>query len=681
MKQRIISIFLSVAVVFSLMAPSAQAAITAPKTTTVEAQKIWNYFYGKIGNEYGVAGLMGNLKAESALKSINLQNGYEKKLGYTDTTYTDAVDNGTYEDFVTDAAGYGLAQWTYHSRKAALLKFAQSRNASIGNLEMQMDYLWKELSQTYTGTLSVLKSATSVKEASDAFLTRFEKPKVINDSVKATRASNGQAYYDKYATGKTTTPTAPNVKFTLPTDSTYTAKQKVTNTNAVVVNKITKPSGTTVSQMGVILYDANGKQLKKYTEKVSNVSASSTSYHSWYDINSEVKYTLTPGTTYKYKFWGTFNGVDVISSTAYSFKTTGTAPAPTKNIPVKFYLNSEGNNSTVIYVKEGQTLGTLPTPAAKEGYTFAGYYTAWTGGSKVTSSTVVSGVDALTLYPQYTKNQPAAVTIYYYTDGNLTMTQTASIGDIYASDYMVKEGCTFLGWYSSATGGTKYNGTKITETSPRTLYAQYEKEAPQQYTVYLYMNGYVYKTLTVTNGSTYGTLPTPSLSGYTFQGWYTSVTGGSKVTSSTKVNLTGSQTLYARFAAVEVPSSGNIILQINNPTMYINGRPSSIDGQGTVPVIRNDRTLLPVRAVFEAMGGTVGWDNDTRIVTLNLDGKTLYLQIGTAKAIDGNLAQYPLDTAPVIINNRTMLPIRFIVEFFDGTVEWDGDTRTVLIKY
>ena len=195
------------------------------------------------------------------------------------------------------------------------------------------------------------------------------------------------------------------------------------------------------------------------------------------------------------------------------------------------------------------------------------------------------------------------------------------------------------------------------------------------------MNGYVYKTLTVTNGSTYGTLPTPSLSGYTFQGWYTSVTGGSKVTSSTKVNLTGSQTLYARFAAVEVPSTGNILLQINNPTMYINGRPSGIDAQGTVPVIRNDRTLQPVRAVIEAMGGTVGWDNDTRIVTLNLDGKTLYLQIGTAKAIDGNLAQYPLDTAPAIINNRTMLPIRFIVEFFDGTVEWDGSTRTVLIKY
>ena len=354
-----------------------------------------------------------------------------------------------------------------------------------------------------------------------------------------------------------------------------------------------------------------------------------------------------------------------------------------KNIPVKFYLNSEGNNSTVTYVKEGQTLGTLPPPAAKDGYTFAGYYTAWSGGTRVTSSTVVSGVDALTLYPQYTKNaveQPASATVYYYADGQIVMTQSTTVGSKYYTTPYERKGYTFLGWFNEGAGGTNYSGGTITASSPRILYAQYAAEAPQQYTVYLYMNGYVYKTLTVTNGSTYGTLPSPKMDGYEFLGWYTSSSGGTKVTSSTKVNLTGSQTLYARFE--EIPEEGgNIILQINNPTMYINGRPSSIDAQGTVPVIRNDRTLLPVRAVFEAMGGTVGWDNDTRIVTLNLDGKILYLQIGTAGAIDGDLNKYYLDTAPVIINNRTMLPIRFIVEFFDGTVEWDGDTRTVLIRY
>ena len=83
---------------------------------------------------------MGNLYAESALNPKNLQNSYEKKLGHTDESYTAAVDNGTYGNFVRDRAGYGLAQWTYWSRKEALLAFARSKGRSIGDLEMQLDF-------------------------------------------------------------------------------------------------------------------------------------------------------------------------------------------------------------------------------------------------------------------------------------------------------------------------------------------------------------------------------------------------------------------------------------------------------------------------------------------------------------------------------------------------------------
>jgi len=72
----------------------------------------------------GAAGLMGNLYAESGLRANNLQNGFEKRLGMNDEQYTAAVDNGSYDGFVHDSAGYGLAQWTYWSRKEALLRFA-----------------------------------------------------------------------------------------------------------------------------------------------------------------------------------------------------------------------------------------------------------------------------------------------------------------------------------------------------------------------------------------------------------------------------------------------------------------------------------------------------------------------------------------------------------------------------
>lgn len=402
----------------------------------------------------------------------------------------------------------------------------------------------------------------------------------------------------------------PTVTMTTTTDSTYKAKEKITDTNAVVVNKIVKSSGTTVSKMGVILYDASGNQIKKYSENVSNVSASQTSYHSWFDINSELKVTLTPGTTYKYQFFGVFNGTEIKSANTYSFKTTGTAPVTT-------------------------------------------------------------------------------VTIAYYVNGSLSMTQNAKIGNTYETSHFEKDGYTFKGWYSSETGGTNYAGSYITESSPRTLYAQYEKEVSeedkkeeevQQYNVYLYLNGSVYKTLKVTNGSTYGTLPTPSYSGYTFEGWYTSSTGGTKITSSTKVDLTSSQILYGRLT--ENKTAKRIItLQIGNSRMTVDGVYKNIDNNGTVPLIRNSRTLLPVRAVFESMGGTVGWDSNTKVVSLTKDGKTLYLGINNSVSWDSNAKAYSLDSAPVIINNRTMLPIRFIVEYFDGDVSWNSDTKTVTITY
>lgn len=90
-------------------------------------EKIWNYLKSNGFNEFGTAGLMGNLYAESGLKPTNLQNSSEKKLGLTDDTYTAAVDNGDYQNFVKDGAGYGLAQWTYWSRKQNLLTFVRAK--------------------------------------------------------------------------------------------------------------------------------------------------------------------------------------------------------------------------------------------------------------------------------------------------------------------------------------------------------------------------------------------------------------------------------------------------------------------------------------------------------------------------------------------------------------------------
>ena len=160
---------------------------------------IWDFLKTKGLNDYGIAGLMGNLEAESSLKPTNLQNGYEKTLGYTDAEYTAAVDQGIYTNFVNDKAGYGLAQWTPYSRKQNMLNFHKRKNKSIGDLITQLEFLLEELTTNYNNSvLKVLKNATSVLEASNAVLLKFECPSDQSIEAQNRRASLCQKYYDKY---------------------------------------------------------------------------------------------------------------------------------------------------------------------------------------------------------------------------------------------------------------------------------------------------------------------------------------------------------------------------------------------------------------------------------------------------------------------------------------------------
>jgi len=166
---------------------------------TNEAQ-IWNFLIApdKIGNPYGVAGLMGNLQAESGLNPVNLQNSGNKDLKLSDEEYTNAVDNGSYSKtkFINDKYGYGIAQWTNKSRKERLYSLAKSWSTSIGNLVVQLEFLWNEL-QTYSAVLKVLKAAKTVREASDIVITKYEKPANQSESVKKKREKLGSDIFTR----------------------------------------------------------------------------------------------------------------------------------------------------------------------------------------------------------------------------------------------------------------------------------------------------------------------------------------------------------------------------------------------------------------------------------------------------------------------------------------------------
>lgn len=182
-----------------------------PTTTTEQNEKvIWDYLMGKLNNAYGTAGMMGNLFAESSLRPENLQNTFEKRLGMSDTQYADAVNNGSYTNFVHDSAGWGLAQWTFWSRKDGLQKLMKQRNKPIYDLNTQLDWLWQELNTSYKGTLNIIKNATTVQQASDEVLVNFEHPGAVDDpnkvgKVKAQRLEYSMIFYNRYS-GSTPTP-------------------------------------------------------------------------------------------------------------------------------------------------------------------------------------------------------------------------------------------------------------------------------------------------------------------------------------------------------------------------------------------------------------------------------------------------------------------------------------------
>ena len=111
-----------------------------------------------------------------------------------------------------------------------------------------------------------------------------------------------------------------------------------------------------------------------------------------------------------------------------------------------------------------------------------------------------------------------------------------------------------------------------------------------------------------------------------------------------------------------------VVMQVGSKTMFVNGKAYEKDA---APVIMNDRTLVPIRFVTESLGGTVAWNAETKEVTLVIDGKEIKMTIG--KTIE------KYGVAPIIINGRTFVPVRFVADELGATTAWNAETKTVTI--
>lgn len=153
--------------------------------------------------------------------------------------------------------------------------------------------------------------------------------------------------------------------------------------------------------------------------------------------------------------------------------------------------------------------------------------------------------------------------------------------------------------------------------------------------------------------------------------------------SSNTPTLTFTSPTFQSQTICEEPVTTIVIkLQIGKSSFTVNNETKTLDSP---PVIKNSRTLLPIRVIIESLGGTVSWDATERKVTVALKDITIQLWIGKSQAkINGVTTLIDLintKVVPEIINSRTMLPLRFITENLGAEVIWDSTTQTVTITY
>ena len=279
------------------------------------------------------------------------------------------------------------------------------------------------------------------------------------------------------------------------------------------------------------------------------------------ESSKDVAYTKSYGTLpeptregYGFAGWYTekYNGNRIDSSSILDTPEAKTLYAhwEAKSYTVTFDGNGgtpSYTNKTVVY---DSNYGSLPT-ANRSGYTFLGWYTAASEGTQVKSETKVAIKNTQTLYAHWKANTYTVTFAKNDGSSNSAGTRTVTYDAKYGSLPTVsRTGYTFVGWFTAASGGTQITkDTTVKITEAQTLYAHW---TPNKYIVTFIKNDGTSNnagTRTVTYDAKYGTLPTVSRSGYTFLGWYTAASGGTQVTSATKVTQAKDHTLYAQWKA------------------------------------------------------------------------------------------------------------------------------------
>ena len=167
---------------------------------------MWDFLYSRTCSIYATAGLIGTINSESSFSSYEIAYYYEEELNMHDDEYTKAVDNGTYrisgydnakESFMHDSKGYGITKWTYYKRKGRLYDYAKAAGASVGDIGVQLNFLWYELNtgEFKSTVLEPLLASTTVRDAATIVVMEFAKPGSRDQQTTKDKRVNGGYYY------------------------------------------------------------------------------------------------------------------------------------------------------------------------------------------------------------------------------------------------------------------------------------------------------------------------------------------------------------------------------------------------------------------------------------------------------------------------------------------------------
>lgn len=454
-----------------------------------------------------------------------------------------SITNGNPTIFVGNTASITATK----NPSAATIKWTSSNN-NVATVDANGKITAKNAgTATITATLTYKGTSGNNYTNSTAKITVTVKNQIYTVTFDANGGSVGTKTKNVEKTktyGELPTPTRTGYTFA----GWYTAKSggtKITASSTVTITANTTLWAHWTANTYTVSFAPNGT-----ADKLGNKATVATS-------SIKVTYDATYGTLptpvwpgYKFEGWYTAasGGTKITKDSKVAITANITLYAHWSKASFTVTFNANGGKTTVASKSVtylGQ-YGDLPTPT-RTGYTFDGWYTAASDGTRITKDSEVALTSNSTLWAHWTANKYQVS--FNANGGELTVdSKTVAYDSAYGELPMpTRKGYSFVGWYTEAKDGKKItSSTKVEITSKQTLYAHWE---PGSYRVSFNANGGITDTESkaVVYLTTYGALPTPQKTGYTFDGWYTAASGGTKITEATPVNITEDQTLYAHW--------------------------------------------------------------------------------------------------------------------------------------